>query len=339
MSSRLISHLSKLSAPLVVLAFMTACAPAASPSAAPTAAAANQAAPTSAPAGAAAKPVSLDGATFTVGSKDFSEQLILAQITEQVLQNAGATVNDKSNIKGSVNTRTALTSGAIDMYWEYTGTGWITYLKETAPLSDPKAQYDAVAKRDLTENKVKWLDPAPLNNTYAFAVRNSALSDLGSPRNLSDLARLAASSPDKATFCVESEFSTRDDGLPGMLKAYGIPAVDGNVKMLDTGVIYTETAKGSTCNFGEVFATDGRIAGLKLTALEDDKHFFPNYNPALTVRSDVFDKYPQLADVFNPIARVLDTQTMQTLNSQVDVDGKEPKDVASQWLKSQGFVK
>jgi osmoprotectant transport system substrate-binding protein len=313
-----------------MLALAAACAPVSPPppAAAPTTAA------------AAAKPaVSLSGAAFTVGSKDFSEQLILAQITEQVLQNAGATVNDKSNIKGSVNTRTALTSGAIDMYWEYTGTGWITYLKETKPLSDPKAQYEAVAQRELAENKVKWLDPAPLNNTYAFAVRNSALSDLGSPKNLSDIAKLASTSPDKATFCVESEFSTRDDGLPGMLKAYGITAPASNVKMLDTGVIYTETAKGDTCNFGEVFATDGRIAGMKLTALEDDKHFFPNYNPALTVRSEVFDKYPQLADLINPIAKVLDTQTMQTLNSQVDVDGKEPKDVATEWLKSKGFIK
>ena len=313
-----------------MLALAAACAPVSPPppAAAPTTAA------------AAAKPaVSLSGAAFTVGSKDFSEQLILAQITEQVLQNAGATVNDKSNIKGSVNTRTALTSGAIDMYWEYTGTGWITYLKETKPLSDPKAQYEAVAQRELAENKVKWLDPAPLNNTYAFAVRNSALSDLGSPKNLSDIAKLASTSPDKATFCVESEFSTRDDGLPGMLKAYGITAPASNVRMLDTGVIYTETAKGDTCNFGEVFATDGRIAGMKLTALEDDKHFFPNYNPALTVRSEVFDKYPQLADLINPIAKVLDTQTMQTLNSQVDVDGKEPKDVATEWLNSKGFIK
>lgn len=324
---------SSVAAAVATLSLSAACAPASNPAPA--------AAPTSAPgAAAAAKPaVSFSGATFTVGSKDFSEQLILAQITEQVLQNAGATVNDKSNIKGSVNTRTALTSGAIDMYWEYTGTGWVTYLKETKPLADPKAQYDAVAQRDLSENKVKWLDPAPLNNTYAFAVRNSALSDLGSPKNLSDVAKLANSAPDKATFCVESEFSTRDDGLPGMLKAYGISAAPANVKMLDTGVIYTETAKGGTCNFGEVFATDGRIAGLKLTALEDDKHFFPNYNPALTVRSDVFDKYPQLADLFNPIARMLDTQTMQTLNSQVDVDGKEPKDVATDWLKSKGLIK
>jgi osmoprotectant transport system substrate-binding protein len=331
MSICALSRFSRVTAAGAMLAVGAACAPTSSPAPA--------AAPTTPPAAAAVKPVSLSGASFTVGSKDFSEQLILAQITEQVLQNAGATVNDKSNIKGSVNTRTALTSGAIDMYWEYTGTGWITYLKETKPLPDPKAQYDAVATRDLSENKIKWLDPAPLNNTYAFAVRNSALSELGGPKNLSDLAKLATTTPDKATFCVESEFSTRDDGLPGMLKAYGITAVPDNVKMLDTGVIYTETAKGATCNFGEVFATDGRIAGLKLTALEDDKHFFPNYNPSLTVRSEVFDKYPQLAEVFNPIARVLDTQTMQTLNSQVDVDGKEPKDVAAEWLKSKGFIK
>src|SRR5919197_2314899 len=188
MSIHALRRLSPVAAPLAMLALAAACAPVSPPppAAAPTTAA------------AAVKPaVSLSGAAFTVGSKDFSEQLILAQITEQVLQNAGASVNDKSNIKGSVNTRTALTSGAIDMYWEYTGTGWITYLKETKPLADPKAQYDAVAQRDLAENNIKWLEPAPLNNTYAFAVRNAALADLANPKNLSDVSKLAASDPSK----------------------------------------------------------------------------------------------------------------------------------------------
>src|SRR5690606_29158719 len=123
----------------------------------------------------------------------------------------GATVNDKTNIKGSTNTRNALLSGEIDMYWDYTGTGWITYLNKTEPLPDPQQQYEAVAKEDLEANNVVWGQPAPLNNTYAFAIRKEKGDELG-VRTLSDLAELAKNKPEEATFCIESEFSTRDDG-------------------------------------------------------------------------------------------------------------------------------
>jgi osmoprotectant transport system substrate-binding protein len=282
--------------------------------------------------------IDLSCATFTVGSKDFSEQLVLAQITEQILVAMGATVNDQSNIKGSVNTRTALTSGKIDMYWEYTGTAWATYMQQTNYISDPLAQYKAVADKDLADNKIKWLAPASFNNTYAMAILQTSADSLG-VKTLSDVAALAAKSPDKVTFCVESEFSSRPDGLPGMLKAYGINVPSDNIKTVDTGVIYTEVAKGSSCTFGEVFATDGRIAALKLAVMQDDKNFFPNYNAALTMRVDTFTKYPQLADLFAPVAALLDNKTMQGLNGQVDVDGKDPADVAKAWLASVGFVK
>ena len=98
-------------------------------------------------------------------------------------------------------------------------------------------------------------------------------------RTLSDLAELAKNKPEEATFCIESEFSARDDGWPGLQEAYGIELPQRNVKLVDLGVVYTETKKGEPCNFGEVFTTDGRIAALNLQVLEDDKHFFPVYNP------------------------------------------------------------
>lgn len=276
----------------------------------------------------------LDGAEFTVGSKDFAEQIILGQITLQLLEANGAEVTDKTNIKGSQGTRSALESGDIDMYWEYTGTGWITYLKNTKPVPDPKGQYDAVAKDDLAKNGIAWLEPAPLNNTYAFAVREDKAKELG-VTNLSDVAGLA---PAEATFCIESEFSTRDDGFPGLVKAYGMNVPKNNIKMLDTGVIYTETAKGNTCNFGEVFATDGRIKAQKLTVMEDDKQFFPVYQPALTLKKTLLDKHPALAEVINPVAAKLTTEEMQALNAMADVDGEEPDFIAEEWLKKNGFL-
>jgi osmoprotectant transport system substrate-binding protein len=278
----------------------------------------------------------LSGATFVVSSKDFTESILLGKITADVLAAHGATITDKTNIKGSANTRTALTSGDIDMYWEYTGTAWITYQKNTTPIADPGQQYDAVKKADATDG-IAWLDAAPMNDTYAMAIRSSQATALG-VKSLSDLAGLSTSNPSAATFCIESEFSTRDDGFPGMIKAYGITAPKSNVKMLDTGVIYNETAKGQTCNFGEVFATDGRISALKLTVLDDDKHFFPNYNAALTLKQTLLTKYPKIATYINPVAAKLDNATMTELNAKVDAEGEDPGDVAKEWLQAQGFI-
>lgn len=280
----------------------------------------------------------LKGVSLRVGSKEFTEQLVLGQLTLELLRAHGANVTDKTNIKGSTNTRKALTSGRIDLYWDYTGTGWITYLKHAKPIPDSARQYAVVAKDDLAKNKIVWEQPAPLNNTYAFAIRQAKGQELG-VKTLSDMASLLKTKPSEATFCIESEFSTRDDGWPGLKKAYGMNVPSGDVKQLDTGVIYTETAKGKTCNFGEVFTTDGRIPAKNLQVLQDDRHFFPIYNAALTLRKEIADKNPQIAKIVAPVAQKLTDETMRKLNAKVDVDGFEPKQVAHDWLKEQGFIK
>src|ERR671916_405557 len=165
--------------------------------------------------------VSLSGAEFTVGSKEFTEQKILGQIAIQALEARGATVKDETGLPNTGAARRALESGEIDMYWEYTGTGWITHLGHTDPIPDAQEQYEAVAKEDLQKNDIKWLDPpAPANNTYAIAVRSEAYEDLGVEK-LSDFKQLIEENPEEATICVGTEFSTRDDGLPGLEKAYG----------------------------------------------------------------------------------------------------------------------
>ncbi len=288
--------------------------------------------------GSIAKEPTFQDATFTVGSKDFDEQLVLGQITLQVLQAAGADTNDKTGLTSTNVAREALLKGEIDMYWEYTGTGWITHLKHTTPIPDPQAQFDAVAKEDLQKNNIKWVEPfAPFNNTYAIAAR----SEFAQQNNLktdSDVAAFAKANPDQATFCVESEFSTRDDGFPGFQKKYGMNIPAGNIKLLDTGVVYTETDKGATCNFGEIFTTDGRVQSLGLTPFVDDKQFFPNYNPALNVRADVYNKYPAIQKVIEPVFQKLDNPTMTELNAKVSAEGEQPKTVAEDWLKQNGFI-
>lgn len=281
----------------------------------------------------------LEGASITVGSKDFDEQLILGNISKLALENAGADVTDQINLGGTDAARAALTSGEIDTYWEYNGTAWISFFKETEPVADRIEQYEVVRDRDLAENKLHWLAPAEFNNTYALAFPSEAADELGNPETLSDLADLIANDPDAATLCVENEFSTRDDGLPGMEKLYGYEFPDDNVTVLDTAIVYTAADKRDPCNFGEVFTSDGRVSSLDLTVLEDDKGFFPLYNPSPVFTDDVFQEYgDELSEIFDPISEALTQEEMTALNERVSVDLEQPADVAEDWLSENGFI-
>jgi osmoprotectant transport system substrate-binding protein len=170
-----------------------------------------------------------------------------------------------------------------------------------------------------------------------MAVRSEAYDKLG-VKKLSDFKQLVEENPEEATVCVGTEFSTRDDGLPGMEKAYDFEFPKENIVKIDEGLIYQQTDKGEQCNFGEVFQTDGRIAALDLELIEDDKSFFPIYNPALNVRKDVIEEYPQIAELFAPISEKLTTQELQALNAKVDVDGQLEDQVAEEWLSENGFI-
>jgi len=289
--------------------------------------------------GSAAAGVDLSGESFSVGSKEFTEQLVLGQITRLVLEDAGAQVEDQTGITGTTNVRKALTSGEIDMYWEYTGTGWAEILGnkvEDAPTEE-QALFEAVAQQDMEQNSIKWLALAPVNNTYAIAT-SAAVQDEQSVSTLSDYAELANTTPEEASLCAASEFIDRADGLPGLQQAYGFELPEEAITEVELGIIFTRVPEGDPCNFGEVFATDGRIPANDMVVLEDDKNFFVIYNLALTVNNDVFEQNPELEDLFAPIAEKLDTETLQTLNSQVDVDGLPAEAVAQQWLEENGFI-
>ena len=289
--------------------------------------------------GGAASGSDLSGADFAVGSKEFTEQLVLGQITRLVLEDAGATVDDQTGITGTSNVRKALESGEIDMYWEYTGTGYAEILGNdvTKAPTDEQELFEAVAQQDKEENNVEWMALAPVNNTYALATSAEAQESLG-VSTLSDYAELADSSPDDASLCAASEFIDRGDGLPGLEKAYGFDLSEDVITEVELGIIFTRVPEGDPCNFGEVFATDGRIPANDMVVLEDDQDFFVIYNLALTVDGAVFEEYPELEEIFTPIAEKLDTDTLQALNSQVDVDGLPPEAVAQQWLEESGFL-
>ncbi|MFH8288808.1 glycine betaine ABC transporter substrate-binding protein [Streptomyces sp. NPDC018059] len=278
----------------------------------------------------------LKGADLTVTSKEFTEQLILGAIMGIAFEAAGAEVLDRTGIQGSIGAREAVKSGDADAMYEYTGTAWITYQGNTEPIDDPHKQWQAVRDADL-DNGVTWLPPATLNNTYALATnaRNAAKYRT---KTLSDVAALAKSDPQAVTLCVESEFASREDGLPGMQKEYGMSVPAADITKMDTGIIYTQVSKG-TCTYGEVFTTDGRIKAMNLTTMEDDKRFFPNYNAAPEINSKSLEKYPQMAEILAPITKKLNNTVARELNSKVDVEGQDPHEVAKDWLIAEGFVK
>ena len=277
---------------------------------------------------------SLEGVSLTVAAKDFTEQLILGNMLAIVLNAAGADVTNLTNITGSFGARAAMTGGKANISPEYTGTGWINYLGNDKPVKGEKEQWKAVDDADRA-NGLTWLEPAPMNNTYAFAIRASAAKKLGVSK-LSDLKKLPK---DELTFCVESEFAARNDGFVPMLEAYGLSKdAIGKVTTLDTGVVYTATADGS-CNFGEVFTTDGRIPGLNLTVLEDDLEFFPLYNLTEVIATDVLDEHPELKEIFAQLNPKLTNDVMLDLNAKVDTDGEDPAIVARDWLVDEGLLK
>ncbi|TDD49827.1 glycine betaine ABC transporter substrate-binding protein [Nonomuraea terrae] len=281
---------------------------------------------------------SLEGTTVRVTSKEFTEQLVLGKIAVLALSAAGADVVDQTNVQGSVNARASLTRGDADLMWEYTGTGWITYLGQRRPIPDPWRQYVAVRDLDLRRNGIVWLPPAPLNNTYAVGVTHATAQRWGL-RTISDIRKIPVR---QRTFCVDHETFGRDDGFLGMLRAYGLrygTDIPGQgVRRVSVGVLYDSVAS-DRCALGMVTTTDGRVEALDLTLLQDDKKFFPLYNASVTMRRELADAHPEIARIFAPISAKLTDKVMRDLNAQVDVDGDVPALVARDWLRAEGFVR
>lgn len=273
----------------------------------------------------------------TVVSKNFTEQLILGKILVLAAEAAGYQVTDQTNVPGSQPVRRMMEEGEGDLTIEYTGTAWITYMGHEEGIPDPQEQWQAVADEDKA-NELIWGPPAEFNNTYALAVRSEYAQEHGL-KTISDLRSLPV---EDRTLCVEAEFNSRPDGLNPLLEHYGLDRggeqmPEGNIGLYDTGAIYTATDNGD-CNVGEVFATDGRILSLDLTVLEDDRKYFPAYNGSAVYNEPTLEQAPELAEVMDRIMPELDNETLQELNAQVDVEGREPIDVAYDWMVSEGFI-
>ena len=278
----------------------------------------------------------LGGISVTVGSKDFDEGLVLGEMLVQAFGAAGADVGNQVGLGGTSVARTALTAGEIDVYPEYNGTGWAVHLEQEDPSFDSEELSANVRELDLERNGIVWIGRSPFNNTYGFVSSPEVTEANGGPFTTQTFMEYVRDNPD-ALVCMETEYPDRPDGLILTETATGIDMPDGQVSILDTGVIYTETAN-NVCTFGEVYTTDGRIPALNLTLVEDPGINIV-YNVSATMRADTYNQAPEQFDaIVDAILQPLDNEKMAELNKRVSADGEEPSAVAKDYLIDQGII-
>ncbi|SER82970.1 glycine betaine ABC transporter substrate-binding protein [Salipaludibacillus aurantiacus] len=271
--------------------------------------------------------------SIEVGGKNFTEQFILAKITSIYLEEQGYDVTENTNM-GSEVLRQALENEQVDLYWEYTGTGLVNYLNED-PVASSDEAYDLVKELD-EENGIIWLDAAEVNNTYTLMMREENADELGIS-SLSDLADYVNNNPGELEFASNAEFASRADGLAGVQDTYDFEFGSNQVVRMDSGLTY-QALDEEQVDVAMGFATDSRIKGFDLLALEDDEGFFPAYNAAPTVRESILENHPELEDTLQALSEKLDTETMTELNYQVDMEQRSETEVSREWLEENGLI-
>lgn len=269
-------------------------------------------------------------ADVSIGSKMFSESLILGHMMELVIEDrTDLTVKTRFGLGGTLICHEAVRVGEIDLYAEYTGTSLTAVLNEPS-IADPDAVLTRVTHRYRDKFDLAVLEPFGINNTYAIAVRREA-AEANNWRSISDLQRDA----NELMAGWTPEFAERPDGYPGLREAYGFEY--GRVKDLDSGLMYDAVKNGSV-DVIAAYSTDGRIDAYDLALLEDDRNFFPPYYAVPVVNGDTLGKYPEISTALTLLANSLDDSTMQRLNYAVDHHKRKPREVAREFLIERGLL-
>jgi osmoprotectant transport system substrate-binding protein len=280
-----------------------------------------------------ANPIAALAQTIVVGGKNFTEQLLMAEMTSQLLVAKGFKVETRSGYD-TTSLRKGQEAGLVDIYWEYTGTSLREFNKVSEQLS-PVETYAHVKELDAQKGLV-WLKPSRASNTYALAMRRADTTERGIAA-ISDLAAKVLNG-ERIIFASNPEFYERSDGLRPLERAYGFQFGRDRVVRLDTDLIYQVLRDLKLIDVGLVFATDGRIPAYDLLVLKDDKEFFPNYAMAPVVRKETLEQHPELGSHLERLAAILDNETMARLNGMVDVDKVRIAEVVSQFLRSNGLI-
>ncbi len=265
------------------------------------------------------------GNAVSIGAKDFTEELVLGELYAQLLETHGFHVTRKFNLGGTQVAMAALRRGDIDLYPEYTGTALLSVLRETS-IPGAAEIYRDVARVYRERYALRWLAPAPFNDTQALAT-TAAIARRYGLRTLSDVSRAA---PHLRLGAIP-EFTTRPDGLPGLQRAYGGFRF-AHIALFDIGLKYTALETGRV-DVVVAFGTDGQIAHDRLVLFTDDKHFWPAYQAAPVVRADTLARLPALAGLLDGLSPLLTDDVMRELNELVDREKQDPADAASAFLR------
>lgn len=269
--------------------------------------------------------------TITVGSKDYSENILLGEMMAQLIEaKTDLKVNRKLNLGGTFVNFNAIQNKQIDLYPEYTGTALTAELKMDV-INDPVESYRVVRDEMAKRWDIIWLEPFGFNNTYTLAV-TAEVQERYNLETYSDVIPIA----DRLVFGAEHEFFDRQDGFDGLVAHYGL-AFKGEPMKLNTSLKYQAIGRGEM-DITDAFSTDGPIKQYDLRILEDDKHFFPPYHAAPIIRGDVLEKHPEVGEALSLLAGMIDDETMGELNYLVDVKGEAAEVVAANFLSSLGLV-
>ena len=264
--------------------------------------------------------------TIRVGSKDFTENLVIAEIYALALEDHGYNVKRVSNISSSL-IHNSIVNDEIDLYPEYTGTGLLSVLGEDME-TDPEKVYKTVKKEYEERFNLTWLDYASANDSQGLVIRTET-ANLLNIKTISDLQAHAS----ELRFASQGEFDEREDGLPGLEKTYGTFNWKSS-KIYDNSLKYS-VLENDEADVTPAYTTEGQLVNTdEFTLLEDDKQFWPPYNLAPVVRDNILDDNPDIKTILNNISAKLDTETVTELNAKVDVDGQEYTDVAKEYYDS-----
>jgi glycine betaine/choline ABC-type transport system substrate-binding protein len=261
---------------------------------------------------------------IVVGSKNFTEQVLLGEIlAQQIERRLGVSVERKLNLGGTLLAHQALTSGAIDLYPEYTGTALTAVLKQ-APAADPATVFEAVRAAYREKWRLEWLAPLGFNNTFAMMVPG----DIARREKLATLSDAARSRPWRLG--VGYEFKQRPDGLSGLLQTYGLRS-QGEPVTMDLGLLYS-ALQGGKVDMIAANSTDGLASVLDVAILEDDRRYFPPYQCAAVVRQETLARHPKLRQALEELSGKLTGDMMRRLNHAIDGQHRAPSRVAAEYL-------
>jgi osmoprotectant transport system substrate-binding protein len=263
-----------------------------------------------------------------VGSKNFTESFVIAEIYAQALERAGMRVERLFNLGSTQIAIAAMERGNIDCYPEYTGTALIDVL-HLAPIPDPRYAYAVVSREFARRYDIVWLDPSPMNDSQALATTR-AIAQSKRLATLSDVARAAP----QLRLATIQEFLARPDGLPGLQRFYG-GFHFAQVRTYDIALKYHALLEGRA-DVASAFSTDGEIATDSLVVLRDDRRFWSAYNVAPVVRRAELDARPQIARVLNAVSPAITDRAAQTMNAAVEKAQQDPADVAAAFLRALG---